>query len=351
MLDNIQFPDYNFNLELQEIPKNIAEWSVFVDTLNEELKLEKSPQDLLKLYEYLGVAHRILRKLDIAEVYLFKALSLATSLNLPKSVVQNQIRLAHTYQWRSEFYKSKAFFDQAKYLLNNLQEADLLIAAYHQHLGKYFFDQRLYGNAVCEFELALKMRIKYKAPAEQMSSSESALVESYRRWSVKINSSIKIRVALKSDAESIHNAHMKSIKEICSSDHTPEEIRVWGGRTYNPEIRIPAIETQYYLVVEQNDRIEGFAQLKIGFDEDVKTAYLYGFYITPQVLKKNIGHALMSIILDYCKSENVKTFSLKSTITAFDFYKRYGFQQDGEMSGVLRQGVLIRGYPMKLNLY
>lgn len=70
---------------------------------------------------------------------------------------------------------------------------------------------------------------------------------------------------------------MLSINEICANDHTPEEIKAWGGRTFDQVNRIPAIQNQFYLVFE------------------------------------------------YACSQNVSLLTLKSSITAFEFYKKYGF--------------------------
>ncbi len=62
-----------------------------------------------------------------------------------------------------------------------------------------------------------------------------------------------------------------------------------------------------------------------------------------------IGDAMMNLVFEFCKSENVQLLDLKSTITAFEFYKKYGFKQMGELTGPVRDGVsvVIRGYPME----
>jgi len=147
----------------------------------------------------------------------------------------------------------------------------------------------------------------------------------------------------------IHKAHMTSIKQICSKDHTPEEIRAWGGRSYDPSFRIPAIQNHFYIVAEHQNQIEGFSQLHLKNHDGVKSAYLNGLYLTPAVLKKQVGGAMMKTVLEYCRCEKVQFVTLSSSITSFDFYKKFGFIQNGELGRPTINGVVIRGYPMRLD--
>lgn len=106
----------------------------------------------------------------------------------------------------------------------------------------------------------------------------------------------------------------------------------------------------FYLVVEEQNKIEGFCQLKLEIKDNMRSAHLYGFYITPKILNRKVGHTLMSLVFEFCSCENVQLLTLKSTITAFNFYKKYGFIQTGELTGPVRDGVIIRGYPMEMKL-
>lgn len=140
---------------------------------------------------------------------------------------------------------------------------------------------------------------------------------------------------------------MLSINEICSKDHSPDEIRVWGGRTFEQVNRIPAIQNQFYLVVEYNGKIEGFCQAKSCYIGKKDQVHLYGFYITPKILKKGIGHILINLVFEYARSEGISLLTLKSTFTSFEFYKKYGFVKTGEIAGTTLNGVMIRAYPME----
>lgn len=341
----IKFPDYTFSDDLREVSKNPEALKQFIEDLSKKLAIETNLEDKRYLLENLGTACRIDGRLGEAETYFLKALNLSIAVDI-SAIIRNQIRLAHVYQWQKEFEKAHALMAQAKALANENKITDSLRAAYHQHKAKIYFDQGFYGLAICEFELALKIRTVSLAPADQLESTRFSLAEAKKRWPVSLAEKITIRFAQVTDAESIHHAHMISIQEICSKDHTPEEIRVWGGRKYNPDFRLPGILSQFYLVVEYQGKIEGFCQLRVEYKDHQKSGYLFGFYITPKVLKQKIGHAMMQLVFEYCESEKIKTINLKSTITSLHFYEKYGFQKTGDLEGTPRDGVMIRGYPM-----
>jgi tetratricopeptide (TPR) repeat protein len=335
----MELPPFKFDTSLKEYPLDTAQWNSFIQDLLEQLKSSKK----IEIYESLGTALRIARRFDEAELYLSKALALSES---PSKKIQNLVRLAHVYRWENEFSKAQVLFDQVRSLINEFEVSVSLRAAYHQHLGKLYFDQGFMGLAVTEFELALKIRRMNHLPQDQIDSTLLALNESKKQWLDK-NEHVVVRRAEPSDAEAVHIAHMKSINEICVNDHTPQEIRVWGGRTFKPETRLPGIQNQFYLVAEYGGKIEGFCQLKTQWIDSQKSAHLYGFYVTPEIIKKRVGHTFMHLVFEFCKSEKINLITLKASITAFGFYQKYGFRQTGEMSGPVIDGVKVRGTPME----
>ncbi|MBC7421174.1 MAG: GNAT family N-acetyltransferase [Bdellovibrio sp.] len=339
----IQFPSYQFNSFLKEYPVQIDEWSGFVNDLLKKAKIPAEAKEKLEIYEYLGVALRITNRLNEAEVYLSKALDLSKTVS---KKVQNLIRLADVFLWQKEFIEAKNLFDLVKQLINENDISLSLKASYHQHLGKFYFDQSYFRIALTEFELALNIRFALKSSVDQIESVQYAVSQCEIKCLPKLENII-IRRAQISDAESIHIAHMKSINEICVNEHSTDEIRVWGGRKFDLAKRLPAIQNDFYLIAELDGIVEGFCQLNVSLKKNLKSAHLYGFYITSKILKKHVGDAFMSLVFEYCQCENVKVITLKSTITAFDFYKKYGFIQTGELTGPIRDGVMIRGYPMQ----
>lgn len=169
-----KFPLYNFNEQLKEVPQDIKKFEIYIEELKNNILSSNNPKDQLKVFENLGIAFRILNRLDESEYFLTKALSLSAKESVSKQI-QNLIRLAHVYQWQKKFLKAQTLFDQARSLISEFSISDSLKAAYHQHLGKLYFDQQLYGLSLTEFELAKKIRTQISAPQDQIDSSEYSI--------------------------------------------------------------------------------------------------------------------------------------------------------------------------------
>jgi tetratricopeptide (TPR) repeat protein len=331
------------------VPDNVEEWVAFVDGLKGQLKNETHLAKKLVLYEHIGMAARTLQKIDEAEFYLKKALTLSYSYPSQSRLIQNLIRLAHVYQWKKEFDKSQVLFDQAASLIGEKSISDGLLAAYHQHVGKLYFDQYYFGKAQAEFSTALSIREKIAAPKDQIESSQGSLKEALKRWGRHF-SGVYVRKAILKDAEGIHRAHMKSIQEICSKDHSTPEIQAWGHRPYREDQRVGSIKNDLVWVVEDNGSIEGYGHLRIFEKDGLKRGHIFGLYLTPKVVGKSLGKAIVDLMMEEIKSAKVKKVSLEATITAQNFYRKVGFVDAGPETTVEISGTPIRCYPMKMEL-
>jgi uncharacterized cupin superfamily protein/ribosomal protein S18 acetylase RimI-like enzyme len=345
----IQRPSSHFNQDLKDVPDSLEEWTAFVADLKAQLKEENHSAKKLMLFEHIGMAARTLLRFDEAEFYLKKALALSYGHPSHSRLVQNLIRLAHAYQWKKEFDKSQILFDQAKSVIDEKSISEGLQAAYHQHLGKLYFDQKYYGKAQAEFSVALSTRERIAAPRDQIESSKESLKEALKRWGRNF-SAIYVRKAMPKDAEAIHRAHMKSIQEICSKDHSSQEIQAWGHRPYREDQRVGSIKNDLVWVVEENGSIEGYGHLKIFEKDGLKRGHILGLYLTPNVVGKSLGKAIVDLMMEELKSAKVKQVSLEATITAQNFYRKVGFADDGPEMTVEISGTPIRCYPMKMEL-
>jgi tetratricopeptide (TPR) repeat protein len=184
LADQIKLPGYYFDKDLRDTPNDIKEWQRFVDQLEDQLGVERDPQKVLQLIEHLGIAFRILRDLETAEGFLKQAVYMSEALT-PTRRVQNLIRLAHVYQWQKNFLGAKELFDKAQFIINDHSLSEGIRASYHQHLGKFYFDQMNFPNALNEFILALEIREKINASKDQQESSRLSLAETKRRLAIK----------------------------------------------------------------------------------------------------------------------------------------------------------------------
>lgn len=133
-----------------------------------------------------------------------------------------------------------------------------------------------------------------------------------------------IRRAIESDAPAIHEAHMQSILEVCAQDHSEEQLNAWGRRPYNDLKRVNSIKNDHVWVVESAKKIQGFAHVAFFYRDREKLGYLYGLYITTQVLKGGVGRALFNKVVEAAEAEGVDRITFSSTLTAHAFYQKMG---------------------------
>lgn len=100
-----------------------------------------------------------------------------------------------------------------------------------------------------------------------------------------------IRRARPGDEAAIHEAHMRSIREICVKDHGEEEIRGWGYRQLGDRW-VRAIQEDFVQVVELDGKIQGFGHLRVLEKEGAQVAHLHGLYLTPEVVGLGLGRKI-----------------------------------------------------------
>lgn len=165
-----------------------------------------------------------------------------------------------------------------------------------------------------------------------------------------MNDQYIIRKALPEDAFAIHEAHMRSIQELCSKDYTEAEIKAWGHRPYNEEHRLFAITNQIVYVVVINDSIGGYAQLRFYTDNNVKKAHVMGLYLTSLASGKNLGTQALQKLISEAYAFGVQQITLESTLTSKAFYLKNGFEDKGAIETISINGEAIRCIPMARNL-
>lgn len=159
-----------------------------------------------------------------------------------------------------------------------------------------------------------------------------------------------IRRAKETDARGIHEAHMRSITEVCSKDHSPEEISGWGFRPFNEERRINAIKNDYVWVVENLGNIEGYGHLQIYQRDNTVRAHIHGLYLTATVINQGFGYKLFAEMLNAAKLAGARSIQLESTLTAHAFYQKLGFSDSASVQTVEIGGSKVRCYPMRMDL-
>jgi GNAT superfamily N-acetyltransferase len=159
----------------------------------------------------------------------------------------------------------------------------------------------------------------------------------------------QIRRAKSGDEPAIHEAHMRSIREICVKDHGEKEISGWGHRPLGDRWT-EAINQWCVWVVEWEGSIYGHACLRLSGPDEAIRARILGLYLTPEVLHQGFGFSLANLMLEEARRAGAKSVTLDSSITAHDFYRRLGFVDAGPVKHEEIGGSFVTAFPMVFSL-
>jgi predicted acetyltransferase len=255
--------------------------------------------------------------------------SIRHELNEFLSNIGGHIGYGVTPSHRKKGYATKILFETLKYVRKNLPHLnEVLLTCDDDNVGSIKTIEKNGGRFV-----------------DYYTSSELKVPK--RRYTISLP---VVRRAKAEDALAIHEAHMRSIQEVCSKDHSPEEISAWGNRTYNESIRLDAINNDYVWVVEVRGEIQGFGHLKVFNKDNLSKGHIWGLYLTQNVLGFGIGKEIFDLMLVEANKLQAKILSLESSITAHDFYKKLGFRDVGSMKTLEINGQPVRCFPMEMRL-
>ncbi len=150
------------------------------------------------------------------------------------------------------------------------------------------------------------------------------------------------------DMLATQHAHARSIREICGKDYSPEQIKGWSDVQYMAEHFGKAITKDFYRIVRCEGTVEGY--IHAGLQEDRKTGEIHGFYLTPKVAGQGIGRQLISLSLEYLKSQNPERIFISATVTAQKFYEHMGFKTVSNLKTHDVRGTPIECYDMEMHL-
>lgn len=111
------------------------------------------------------------------------------------------------------------------------------------------------------------------------------------------------------------------------ANKTPENISQWINSTNN--ISLAALDTP-------KGKLSGFVLMN-------KDGEILLNYVLPSHIYKGIGKVLLKEIEQIAKSSGIQALSVVSTITAKNFYERYGFVKNGEPEYV---GAILGDFPL-----
>ena len=126
-----------------------------------------------------------------------------------------------------------------------------------------------------------------------------------------------IRPMAETDVSEIHNIHTNCLQTSLANHYTHQQLQAWlYGRTPEGYWRSQQAGSPY-LVATINDTLIGYANW---MDEE-----LMSLFIQPNFQKSGIGTKLFQACDDQATLSCVK-----ATLSAVDFYKKFGFEADHE---------------------
>lgn len=131
-----------------------------------------------------------------------------------------------------------------------------------------------------------------------------------------------LRHAQPGDLTRIQELFYETVKTICHTDYTPDQIEAWASSIHNTSKWLNKIKNQYFLVYLESDQILGFGSLNLGNYIDV-------FYVHSQHQRKGIGkqiyQALETEALRVQTGPNPRTLTAHVSLTALPFFSFMGF--------------------------
>lgn len=127
-----------------------------------------------------------------------------------------------------------------------------------------------------------------------------------------------VRTAVPSDAPAIGRIHRESIRTLCRSHYTAEQIEDWSARP-SPEKYLPAIESGDALVGVEGEQILGFCLF------DRHPAAIRVLYVSPDAARKGVGTALVRETERRLAGDGARELHVLSTLNAVPFYAALGF--------------------------
>jgi fructose-1,6-bisphosphatase/inositol monophosphatase family enzyme/GNAT superfamily N-acetyltransferase len=153
----------------------------------------------------------------------------------------------------------------------------------------------------------------------------------------------RIRRAIAGDAEKICSLHTASIRGLCGSHYSSEEIESWAGPKQASDYRKP-IEETVVLVAEVRKQLAGFAQL------DPRSGELHALYVDPAHAGTGVGTRLLAAVEEQAAWAGLTAVGLNATLNSVSFYEARDYVSKEEDVNRLPSGRELRCERMEKSL-
>jgi len=132
---------------------------------------------------------------------------------------------------------------------------------------------------------------------------------------------MKIRKASNSDKGNISRLHIASIKKLCGSYYTHQQLNAWTS-VLAPSVYDQALNEKLFLVAEDSQK----DLLGIGI-LDVENTEVSAIYIHPDAVGKGVGSKLLNELEKTARNNGIFKITVHSTLNAKGFYMAHGYSE------------------------
>lgn len=149
----------------------------------------------------------------------------------------------------------------------------------------------------------------------------------------------QIRIGALQDIPEMQSLFVNTIKYICNSDYSQEQIDVWISGVDDVQRWETIIKTQKVLIAHSEEKLLGYITLK-------DNHYIDLLYVHKDYQKNGIAFRLYSEVEKYANNLQIIELHSDVSITAKPFFEKLGFVVIAEEQ-VERKGILLTNYKMK----
>ena len=131
------------------------------------------------------------------------------------------------------------------------------------------------------------------------------------------------RPANHDDIGSIGEVHRDSVRTLCASHYSPEQLEAWF-EDRPPNMYVNAIREHRIWLATEQDCVLGFVE--------IRTCEIEKLFVRGNAAGRGIGGELLRLGIGQVRSAFLGAITVLATLNARTFYEQHGFRQVGEMS-------------------
>lgn len=148
-----------------------------------------------------------------------------------------------------------------------------------------------------------------------------------------------IRAYQPRDLEATVFLFQRSVRDVASSDYSPEQIAAWAPEPPDWDAWARRLETGGVFVYERDDRVLGFTRVD-------GTGSLDLLFVHPGAQRQGIARALLGRALRWAAEQGIRSLRSDVSVTARPFFESAGFHVVRKQT-VERQGVWFDNFRME----